>query len=96
MNIEGHVVVLDTNACRNCRRPIELIKNIGWLHGELPQYAHEPITCDKPVPVDPRCPVCDMLVTASRVGSGSVKLSLHFPKDRLACSGSGHVVPQPT
>lgn len=24
---------------------------VGWLHGELPQYAHEPITCNNAEPV---------------------------------------------
>jgi len=37
--------------CRNCRRPIHLVDGIGWLHGELPQYAHEPITCTYAHPV---------------------------------------------
>lgn len=32
-------------ACANCRRPLAWVQNIGWLHGELPQYAHEPIGC---------------------------------------------------
>jgi hypothetical protein len=38
-------------ACRNCRRPLHWQENIGWLHGELPQYAHEPITCERAEPV---------------------------------------------
>lgn len=38
-------------ACRNCRRPIHWVDGIGWLHGELPQYAHEPITCEIAHPV---------------------------------------------
>lgn len=40
-------------ACRNCRRPIQFVTGIGWLHDELPQYAHEPITCDNPQPAGP-------------------------------------------
>ena len=95
MNIEGHVVVLDTNACGNCRRPIELVKGIGWLHAELPQYAHEAITCDRAVPVDPRCPVCDSLVPGVPVADGGVHLTLHYPKTGLPCHGSGYVVPRP-
>ena len=55
-------------ACRNCRRPLRWSPATGWLHGELPQYAHEPITCERPHPVceystcdhatgpDPNCP----------------------------------------
>lgn len=39
------------DACRNCRRPIHWVEGIGWLHGELPQYAHEPITCGEAYPV---------------------------------------------
>ena len=38
-------------ACRNCRRPIYLVQGIGWLHGELPQYAGEPITCETAQPM---------------------------------------------
>lgn len=38
-------------ACRNCRRPLHWLHGVGWLHGELPQYAHEPITCTNAVPV---------------------------------------------
>jgi hypothetical protein len=33
-------------ACRNCRRPLVWLEGVGWLHAELPQYAHEPIGCD--------------------------------------------------
>ena len=50
-------------ACRNCRRPIERVEGVGWLHGELPQYAHEPITCEDPHPsgcthrLDAPCPL---------------------------------------
>ena len=94
MNIEGHVVVLDTNACRNCRRPIELIKNIGWLHAELLQYAHEEPTCSQAKPVDPRCPVCDSLVAGVAV-AGGVHLTLHYPKTGLPCTGSGRIVAAP-
>lgn len=39
------------DACRNCRRPLHWSEETGWLHGELPQYAHEPITCQRPEPV---------------------------------------------
>lgn len=39
------------DACRNCRRPIHWSPQTGWLHGELPQYAHEPITCNVAAPV---------------------------------------------
>lgn len=38
-------------ACRNCRRPLHWLPGVGWLHGELPQYAHEPITCADAYPV---------------------------------------------
>lgn len=38
------------NVCRNCIRPLHLVVDVGWLHGELPQYAHEPITCENPHP----------------------------------------------
>jgi hypothetical protein len=38
--------------CRCCRRPIHWMPGVGWLHGELPQYAHEPITCERPHPVE--------------------------------------------
>lgn len=37
-------------ACRNCRRPLHWSEATGWLHGELPQYAHEPITCERALP----------------------------------------------
>jgi len=40
------------SACRNCRRPIFFVAGIGWLHGELPQYAHQPITCEIAHPVE--------------------------------------------
>lgn len=53
--------VLDSNACRNCRRPISLLAGVGWVHGELPKYAHGQTTCTLPVPVDLRCPVCYVL-----------------------------------
>lgn len=47
------------DACRNCRRPIQLIPGIGWLHGELPQYAHQDITCEHAHPVSCRFgPLC--------------------------------------
>lgn len=41
----------EVDACRNCRRPIRLVGDIGWLHEELPQYAHEEITCEYAHPV---------------------------------------------
>lgn len=56
------------DACRNCRRPIYWLPGVGWLHGELPQYAADPITCENAHPVclyaacdhgvgpDPDCP----------------------------------------
>jgi hypothetical protein len=52
----------EPESCRNCRRPIHWVDGIGWLHGELPQYAHEPITCMTAHPVsctnhrDGECP----------------------------------------
>jgi hypothetical protein len=46
------VNVVRRNACRDCRRPIVLVLGIGWLHSELPQYAHEPMTCGVARPVD--------------------------------------------
>ena len=49
---EPRHALTDPHACRNCRRPIEYVPGIGWLHGELPQYAHEDITCTIPVCVD--------------------------------------------
>lgn len=85
--------VLDRNACRSCRRPIELLKNIGWLHAELPQYAHEQNTCERAFPVDPRCPECDDLVSAANV-TGGRQLSYHRVKGFI-CPGSGAVVAAP-
>lgn len=38
-------------ACRNCRRVLQWMEGVGWLHDELPQYAAEPITCERPLPV---------------------------------------------
>jgi hypothetical protein len=93
VTIEGHVVVLDRNACRSCRRPIELIKGIGWLHGELPQYAHETPSCDKAAPVDPRCPACGDLVASMNV-AGGMRIGRHVVKGRL-CPGVGEVVAGP-
>jgi hypothetical protein len=87
--------ILDSNACRNCRRPISLIKDVGWLHRELPQYAHEDLTCGRAWPVDPRCPVCDILVPASNV-TGGRKLSWHGVPGHKLCSGSGAIVPCPS
>lgn len=52
-----------SETCRNCRRPIHWIDGIGWLHGELPQYAGEPITCETAHPsgckhrIDKPCPL---------------------------------------
>lgn len=46
-------------ACRNCRRPLHWSDATGWLHDELPQYAHEPITCERPHPVCDGRPGCD-------------------------------------
>lgn len=40
------------HACANCRRPIHYVEHVGWLHGELPQYAHEDNTCTRAVCVD--------------------------------------------
>lgn len=92
MNIEGHVVVLDRNACRNCQRPIALIKSIGWLHDELlPQFAHEELTCKQAVPVAPRCPECGLLVAAAVVTSKGLMLLSHSSGD-FRCSGSGVTV----
>lgn len=48
------IPVEKTDACQNCRRPIHWMDGVGWLHGELPQYAGEPITCTIPHPVS--CP----------------------------------------
>jgi hypothetical protein len=45
--------VRDRAVCRNCIRPIVLVAGVGWLHDELPKYAHQPITCTVPVPSDP-------------------------------------------
>lgn len=57
------------DACANCRRPLHWVDGVGWLHGELPQYAHEPVGCGVAKPVcqyskcdhtehgpDPDCP----------------------------------------
>lgn len=38
-------------ACRNCRRPLHWLPEIGWLHGELPQYAARELTCERAEPV---------------------------------------------
>lgn len=43
--------VMQRDACRNCRRPIALLAQIGWVHDELPQYAAGPFTCDNAHPV---------------------------------------------
>jgi hypothetical protein len=40
------------SSCRNCRRPIEWLDGIGWLHGELAQYAGETITCNVAHPIE--------------------------------------------
>lgn len=88
--------VLDHNACRNCRRPIQKLTDIGWVHGELPQYAHEEPTCELPAPVDPRCPFCGQLAPGSNVGDGLMRLARHRA-DRGSgdCTGSGSVQPAP-
>ncbi|MER6575797.1 hypothetical protein [Nonomuraea sp. NPDC001023] len=39
------------DSCRNCIRPIVWVGGVGWLHDELPKYAHEDITCDYAHPV---------------------------------------------
>jgi hypothetical protein len=49
---------MSNSSCRNCRRPIYYLSNIGWLHGELVQYAHEEITCEHPHPVECRSHKC--------------------------------------
>jgi len=90
MDTNPLLTVLDHNACQSCRRPIELIKNVGWLHAELPQYAAEPITCDRAVPVDPRCPHCGDLVVAMNV-TGGYQLMTHIV-NALPCLGSGTFV----
>jgi hypothetical protein len=38
-------------ACRNCRGPLHWVDGPGWLHGTLPQYAHEDGTCANAKPV---------------------------------------------
>lgn len=47
------------DACRNCRRPLHWLPGIGWLHGEVARYAHEPITCTIAYPVCDGRPGCD-------------------------------------
>lgn len=37
-------------SCRNCRRVIHWIDGVGWLHGELPQQLHRPLTCENAHP----------------------------------------------
>lgn len=44
--------MITESSCRNCRRPIVFVARIAWLHSELPQYAHEPITCNIAHPVE--------------------------------------------
>lgn len=39
------------DACRSCRRPIHWVPSVGYLHGELPQYAHEDNNCGYAHPV---------------------------------------------
>jgi hypothetical protein len=47
-------------ACRNCRRPLYWLPGVGWLHGELPQYAHESSSCNRAEPVcDGNVPHCE-------------------------------------
>lgn len=86
------MVVLDKNACRNCRRPIEKLTYVGWVHGELPQYASEKITCTSPQPVDPRCLACGELVASSNWHDGQVRLGRHG--DPL-CVGSSSLQSRP-
>lgn len=38
-------------ACANCRRPVQWVDGVGWLHGSLPQYAGEPAAGDPAEPV---------------------------------------------
>lgn len=38
-------------ACRNCRRILDWMDGVGWLHDELPQHAARPLTCERPEPV---------------------------------------------
>lgn len=93
MDLGSAMCVMDRNACRNCRRPIELLRNIGWVHGELPQYAHEAPTCDRAVPVDSRCPECDGLTPGAGAFDGYVQLARHFPQGmQVLCPGSGRIV----
>lgn len=51
MTITKNFDVEAEDSCRNCRRPIQFVNVIGWLHCELPRYAHEPITCEWAHPV---------------------------------------------
>lgn len=78
--------VVDKNTCRHCRRPIERLEGIGWLHGELMKYADMPISCESAEPIDPRCPVCSEVVPAMSIGGGYCKLSRH---GKPTCAGSG-------
>jgi len=87
--------VLDCNACRNCRRPIQKLAGVGWVHGELPQYAHEEPTCDKPVPVDARCPFCGQLVAGQNAGDGFKRLGRHDAGSVGLCEGTGSLQPVP-
>lgn len=43
--------LLPRSSCRHCRRPIAFVEGVGWLHDELPKYAHEPITCESAQPL---------------------------------------------
>lgn len=45
---------LPSSSCRNCRRPIEWVGGVGWVHGEHPRYAADPITCAVAHPVECR------------------------------------------
>lgn len=50
--------VIARASCENCIRPITYLAGIGWVHGEIPKYAGEPITCAVPAPAELRCPAC--------------------------------------
>lgn len=76
--------VISENACRNCRRPISYLRGIGWVHEELPQYAHEESTCGVPYPVDWHCPVCD----EPRTNDQDHRVDRHNSRDGTPCSGS--------
>lgn len=81
------ISVLDSNSCRNCRRRIQLLAGVGWMHTELPKYAHEPITCTLPVPTDSRCPVCYVLHPTD----SSRRIARHDHPNGGTCSGISKV-----